>query len=96
MYSVKVILWENFLISERLKLLRYYNQAAQMYFWRTKQRQEIDYLEIARDELSAFKFKWNPNKKIYFSKTFTSNYNADVKGITRTNFRDFVMSDKLV
>lgn len=84
-------LWENFLIAERLKLLRNNNKSAQMYFWRTKQQQEIDYLEMSNGKLSAFEFKWNPKKKIHFSKTFTSNYDAEVKGITPENFREFVV-----
>lgn len=38
-------LWENFLISERMKYLYYNNIDAKRYFWRTTQQQEIDYIE---------------------------------------------------
>jgi len=36
-------LWENFLVTERKKLLSYSNSYAQSYFWRTRQQQEVDY-----------------------------------------------------
>jgi predicted AAA+ superfamily ATPase len=38
-------LWENFLISERMKFLHYNRISSNKYFWRTKQQQEIDYIE---------------------------------------------------
>ncbi len=41
----KGALWENFLISERRKQNLYKNTFAKMYFWRTKQQQEIDFVE---------------------------------------------------
>lgn len=84
-------LWENFLLSERLKSLRYGKKQTQMYFWRTKQQQEIDYVETSFDSIKGFEFKWNPQRKIKFPKTFTNTYNATVEGITRENFREFVM-----
>jgi predicted AAA+ superfamily ATPase len=36
-------LWENFLISERRKQNIYKETFARMYFWRTRQQQEIDF-----------------------------------------------------
>ncbi|SMO69757.1 ATP-binding protein [Gracilimonas mengyeensis] len=84
-------LWENFLVSERLKQLRYERKPAKMHFWRTKQQQEIDYVEISGKQIYAYEFKWNPKRNIHFPKTFTKNYQADIKGIHRENFRDFVM-----
>ena len=41
----KGALWENFLISERRKQNLYKNTFANMYFWRTKQQQEVDFVE---------------------------------------------------
>ena len=68
-------LWENYVISERIKLLSYNKWHGRYYFWRTHQQQEIDWVEEIDGQFSAFEFKWNPkkaNKKI--SKTFTSVY----------------------
>ena len=38
-------LWENFLISERVKQNIYKDTFARMYFWRTKQQQKVDFVE---------------------------------------------------
>ena len=37
-------LWENFLISERMKMVSLHNRHVESYFWRTTQQQEIDYI----------------------------------------------------
>lgn len=84
-------LWENFLISERIKKNAYTGSWAKGYFWRTKQQQEIDYVEIEADEISAYEFKWNPNAKTKISKTFTSAYDATTHIINTENFRDFII-----
>lgn len=56
-------LWENFIISERIKSNHYEGRYAKSYFWRTTQQQEIDYIEEADGQFSAFEMKWNPRKK---------------------------------
>ncbi len=84
-------LWENFLISERLKQNSYAKRKIQSFFWRTKQQQEVDYVEAFGKNVFGYEFKWNPNKSIRFPKTFTENYQTENLGITRKNFRDFVM-----
>jgi hypothetical protein len=83
-------LWENFLISERMKYLEYSTTFANTYFWRTKQQQEIDYVEERGGTLYAYEFKWNPKAKAKFSKTFTNAYSSEVHFIHRDNFSDFV------
>jgi len=83
-------LWENFLMSERQKVLAYNNISAEKYFWRTKQMQEIDYIEEKDGKITAFEFKWNPKRNIQFSKTFTENYACTTLGVTKENFREFL------
>jgi predicted AAA+ superfamily ATPase len=83
-------LWENFLISERIKQNKYKFTLAKSYFWRTTQQQEIDYVEEIGTSLSAYEFKWNPKRKAKISKTFTEQYNAEGIIVSRDNFRDFV------
>lgn len=56
-------LWENFFISERIKSNEYEGRYAKSYFWRTTQQQEIDYIEEADGQFTAFEMKWNPRKK---------------------------------
>lgn len=56
-------LFENFAISERMKLLAYHNPFSHSWFWRTTAKQEIDYIEQIDGKMSAFEFKWNPKRK---------------------------------
>jgi len=87
-------LWENFLVSERMKYLASLQQDADRYFWRTTQQQEIDYLEEANGQLSAWEFKWNPKAKARFSKTFTKAYpDCPTAVVTPDNFEAFIMRD---
>ena len=67
-------LWENFVIAERMKLLRYNEIDATQYFWRTTQQQEIDLVEESSGQLTAYEFKWGKNQKFRFPQTFTNNY----------------------
>ena len=64
---------------------------ASSYFWRTTQQQEIDYVEEVNMNLYAYEFKWNPKKRVKISKTFTAEYEAESKVISKDNFRDFVI-----
>ena len=38
-------LWENYVISERIKKLSYDGSFTNSWFWRTKEQQEVDYIE---------------------------------------------------
>lgn len=83
-------LWENFLVSERLKRNSYYQSLARSYFWRTKQQQEIDYVEELAGKLTAYEFKWNPKRNVTFPKTFTEEYKSNNFLVNKGNFREFV------
>ena len=85
----KGALWENFLISERLKQNKYKSTFAKIYFWRTKQQQEIDLVEERDGELTGYEIKWN-SKKTKIPSTFIDSYQAKGKLIDRNNFREFV------
>lgn len=67
-------LWENFLLAERTKFLAANKIFCNRYFWRTKDGAEIDYIEEYNGEIHAFEFKWNPEAKAKFSKTFVEQY----------------------
>lgn len=85
-------LWENFMISERIKRNAYLNDYSQLYFWRTKQQQEIDLIEEKDGRLSAFEFKWNAKKSSKLPSSFENNYsNIEYKIINRENFWEFVV-----
>ena len=90
-------LWENFLISERLKLLNSSERWTQRFFWRTTEQQEIDYIEEEEGVLSAFEFKWNKSGKANISKTFSNAYpNASTAIISQENFDSFIMPNNIL
>ena len=87
-------LWENFLISERLKFINNNERWVQRFFWRTTEQQEVDYVEDENGNLSAFEFKWNMTSKAKISKTFLRAYpNAKVSIITPENYETFIYKD---
>ncbi|MCG9880628.1 MAG: ATP-binding protein [Bacteroidia bacterium] len=85
----KGALWENFLIAERRKQNLYKETFAKMHFWRTKQQQEIDYVEEINGEITGYEIKWS-NKKVSFPKNFIQTYQAKTSVISRENFREFI------
>ena len=85
-------LWENFVISERIKYNDYNRRWVNRFFWRTKQQQEIDYLEECDGKLHAFEIKWNPKAKAKLTKTFATAYpDADFLVVTPENIADFLI-----
>jgi hypothetical protein len=84
-------LWENFLISERIKYIHYKGDDTSRYFWRTTMQQEIDYIEETSGQLYAFEFKWNIKARAKFPKTFTNAYpSSRTRLITPENFETFL------
>ena len=67
-------LWENYMISERVKFLHQNQLEAQTFFWRTTQQQEIDYIEKNGESILAVEFKWRENQKVRIPTTFTKAY----------------------
>ena len=59
-------------------------------FWRTKQQQEIDYVEEVIGTIMRYEFKWNA-KKTRFLKSFKEGYDSKIKVVPRGKFREFVM-----
>ncbi len=86
-------LFENFFISERIKYNHYNGRYANIYFWRTKEQQEIDYIEECDGMMTAFETKWNSNKgRTTFPKSFLEAY--DIKEtvvITPDNYLDWLI-----
>ena len=86
----KGALWENFLVSERMKMLSYSQSVAKPYFWRTTTQQEIDYVETNADSVHAFEFKWANAKKVKLPKSFLVAYDPSFLVVDKTNFRTFL------
>ncbi len=84
------MLWENFLAMERLKKQTYQPLYSNNFFWRTYDRQEIDWVEERDGNLFGFEFKWG-RKKPKAPKAWITTYpNATFEIINKENFTDFV------
>ncbi len=84
-------LWENFLFIERLKRNAYSSHYPNIYFWRTWDGQEIDYIEETGGNLYGYEFTWGSKKK-KTPNDWTSNYpEGTFQPISRDNYLDFVL-----
>ena len=85
------MLWENLMISERVKRNAYCKSYAQLYFWRTHDQKEIDLIEDKDGQLTAYEFKWNERRRTVMPKSFAQIYpNSDFHVINRDNFWPFL------
>lgn len=84
-------LWENFLVSERLKHNSYSLFYGKSYFWRTQQQQEVDYIEDIDGVLHTYEFKWSKAKQPKLTETFAHNYPEHTFTVVNPdNYQDFV------
>lgn len=85
-------IWENFLLSERMKKNHYTERLfAKGFFWRLVQGGEIDYVEENAGSFSAFEFKWNTAKKGKYPRPFQEAYpDSTFQTITPENFIEFI------
>lgn len=89
----KGALWENYLISERIKASKYARNGARHYFWRTVRQQEIDLIEQVDGKVSAFEIKLSESKKPKFSRAFTEAYpEANTQVIGPAEMEEFLGS----
>lgn len=87
-------LWENFLISERIKYLQYTGKWTNYWFWRTKEQKEIDFIEEADGRIKAYEFKWNPDAKYKSPAMFLNNYTGSTfEVIHRDNAETFLLPE---
>ena len=85
-------LWENFLVSERMKHLHYSNIRCNRFFWRNHAQAEVDYLEEHDGKIHAFEFKRSPKVNVKFPKAFLDAYDLESTSIINAEtYREFVM-----
>lgn len=83
-------LWENYIISERMKRNSYNQQNVNYYFWRTYDQQEIDFLEEYDGNLKATEIKWK-SKEVKVPKAFKDAYpEAKFQVINPMNYLDWI------
>jgi uncharacterized protein len=80
-------LWENYLISERIKRNRYLKENVEYYFWRSYNQQEIDLIEIRDGKIHAIEFKYAPDRKVKIPTAFSASYpDASFERIAKDNY----------
>lgn len=84
-------LWENYILSERIKYQHYTNIQTSNCFWRTYEQQEIDWIEEAGGKLSAFEIKWNPAKAVRVPTAWAKAYpESSFQVIHPENYLDWI------
>ncbi|MBX2904927.1 MAG: ATP-binding protein [Taibaiella sp.] len=84
-------LWEQYVMSERMKYNAYRKHKAQYYFWRTYDGQEIDLLELKNGKIQAIECKWQSSKKVKVPAAFEKAYpDADFNVIDKNNYLDWI------
>lgn len=85
-------LWENYVVTERLKCNLYTGRLAESYFWRTYDGQEIDLVEDWGGRLRAFEMRWSPRRATRAPGAWRSAYpDADFEVVHPQNYLDFIV-----
>ena len=83
-------LWENYMISERIKVQEYRRIYSNNYFWRTYEQQEIDWVEERDGSLFGYEFKWKESKVKIPSQWQNSYSDAHFEVINNSNFESWL------
>ncbi len=84
-------LWENYLLSERIKRNSYKRLPTDYFFWRTYDQQELDMVERQNGQLSAYEFKWkekNIKPPVFFQKSYPG---VPFLVVHKNNYLDFIL-----
>ena len=85
------LLWENYLVMERLKKQEYLGMAANNYFWRTYTQQEIDFVEDREGRLNGFEMKWGKGRNGPPREWAAAYPEAGWRVINRDNYLEFIL-----
>lgn len=86
------LLWENYLIAERIKRNAYSGKNVQYYFWRNYNQQEVDLIEFENGQISAYEFKYSPTKKVKVPAAFVAAYpDVAFTSISKDNYLDWIV-----
>jgi uncharacterized protein len=83
-------LWENYMITERLKFQENKRLSSNNYFWRTYVQQELDWVEERGGQLHGFEFKWKDGKAKIPSQWKNSYPEASFEVITSANYWEWL------
>jgi predicted AAA+ superfamily ATPase len=83
-------LWENYIITERMKRQEYLRKVTNSYFWRTYDKKEIDLVEERQGRLFGYEVKWK-KERVKIPQDWTSGYpDAAFEVIHRENYLKFI------
>lgn len=84
-------LWENYVMTERLKRQEYFRHHTRSYFWRTYDQKEIDLVEDRNGKLYGYEFKWKKDR-VKIPGDWQKHYaDASFKVIHQENYREFIL-----
>lgn len=84
------MLWENYLICERLKKQEYLQISSNNYFWRTYDQKEIDLVEERKGRLYGYEMKWGKSRGKKPKEWIDAYKNSSFETIDRSNYLDFI------
>ncbi|MFA6637127.1 MAG: ATP-binding protein [Candidatus Omnitrophota bacterium] len=84
------MLWENYVIIERIKKQEYTGILSNNYFWRTYDRKEIDLIEEREGKLFGYEIKWSARKQKKPIEWTGEYKNSEYLVINRENYLDFI------
>lgn len=86
------MLWENYIISERIKYQSLTGMTVNNYFWRTYDKQEIDWVEDRGGKLFAYELKWK-SKKVRPPAAWSKAYaDSQFQVISSDNYQQWINS----
>ena len=83
-------LWENYMISERIKHQEYSRISSNNYFWRTYGQQEIDWVEERDGGLFGYEFKWKESKSKIPSQWTKAYPDAKFEIVNNENYKEWI------
>lgn len=83
-------LWENYVITERMKRQEYLRQPVNAYFWRTYDKKEIDLVEEQRGKLAGFEVKWKQDRGTAPKDWTTAYPDASFHVVHQENYLNFI------
>lgn len=84
------MLWENYIVMERIKKQKYDGILSNNYFWRTYDRKEIDFVEERGGRLYGYEIKWGKKKRAAPKDWLNTYSNAEYTVIDKTDFIKFI------
>jgi len=84
------MLWENYVLAERLKKQEYQRISCNNYFWRTYDKKEIDLVEEREGRLYGYEIKWGQGKVAPLRGWLQTYSNSNFEVIDKNNYLRFI------